>query len=324
MKAVVSGSTGFLGEALVRDLVAAHGADSVVGLVRNPLPDEERPAAEALHGMGVRLLPVDLMSYPVFSKPDVEVDVLYHLAAETDSGASPERLLVNTQGTRNLLQTFGRRLDGKRVVMSGATAAVDRDRRPTKLMSENDPPRPRTAYGQSKLDAENILVDLAAELGYAWSVARFSPVWTGEPLTGFLGAFRDQVKGRSLVRRVRWPGRITMIHRDDAVAILRHLGESGAADGEAVHIGDGNVYRYADLLRDLRELAGDSGWSLPIPGFLWAFIRWCAWLPLVRRGVPWRLSCLLGDDLAVDTAKLDRLMPGTRRTWDEGKAEIRF
>jgi nucleoside-diphosphate-sugar epimerase len=324
MRSIVTGATGYLGAALVRHLVDAHGPAGVVGLVRKPLPEAERPAAEALHALGVRLLPCDLLVYPVVAAGDLGVDVLYHLAAETDSAAPPERLLVNTQGTRNLLHSLGPQLRGRRVVLAGATAAVDRRRRPRDLLRETDPPSPRTAYGRSKLDAERILAECAEEHGFSFAVPRFSPVWVAEPLGGFLGAFRDQVAARSLLRRVAWPGRITIVHRDDAVRILRHLGESGAADGRAVHVGDGNVYRYADLLRDLRRLAGDEGRSLPIPGFVWGLARRCAWIPGLRAAVPWRLSCLLGDDLAADTTLLRTLYPHPMRTWDEAKGEIRF
>jgi nucleoside-diphosphate-sugar epimerase len=323
MKSIVTGATGFLGSALVELLAETHGPESVVGLVWKSVSERERPAAMRLHRMGVRLLSCDLMSYPVVEAPDLACDVLYHLAAETDSGAPPERLAVNTQGTRNLLQTLGGRLREGRVVLSGATAAIDRGRRPRALMKETDPPCPRTAYGRSKLESERILEEVAGEHGFAWTVARFSPVWTADPLTGFLGAFRDQVAARSFLRKVPWPGSVTMIHRDDAVRILRHLGETGAADGMAVHVGDGNVYAYTDLIRDLRRLSGETGGFLPIRWLL-RLIGWFSWLPLVRRFVPWRLSCLLGSDLAVDNARLREVYPEPLRTWDEGKDGIRF
>ncbi|MHC4473203.1 MAG: NAD-dependent epimerase/dehydratase family protein [Planctomycetota bacterium] len=324
VRSVVTGATGFLGSALAASLAEANGADSVVGLVRDPLPEAERAAAESLREAGVRLVPADLMRSPVGDVLDIEPDVLYHLAAETDSAAPPDRLEVNTRGTKNLLESFGGRLRGKRVVLAGATAAVDRAGRPRGLMKETDRPAPRTAYGASKLMAERILALAADRYGFAWSVPRFSPVWTTDLATGFLSAFKDQVVGRSLIRRVAWPGRITMVRREDAVRILRHLGETGAADGKAVHVGDGEVYRYADLLRDIRRLADDAGWFLPIPRFKWAALRWFAWLPVFRKFVPWRLSCLLGDDLAVDASLLRSLYPEPMLTWPASREEIRI
>jgi len=323
VRSIVTGATGFLGSALVRRLVERHGPEHVVGLIRNPLPEAERPVAEQLHALGVRLVPCDLMHYPVVdARETLEMDVLYHLAAETDSQAPPERLAVNTTGTRNLLETLAPRLRNTRVVLAGATAAVDRASLPRAPMDESFPTVPRTAYGRSKLESEQIVAESGAERDHRWVIPRFSPVWTGDPLTGFLKAFRDQVAGGSIVRKVAWPGRITMIHRADAVTVLIALGECGLADGEPIHVGDGNLYRYADLLRDLRRMHGDEGGFLPMPGFCWALIRRVAWLPLLRKFVPWRLSCLLGDDLAVDATRLHKRLPGRYRTWDDARGEI--
>ena len=87
-------------------------------------------------------------------------------------------------------------------------------------------------------------------------------------------------------------------------------------------MGDGEVYRYRELLRELRRKAGDKTGFLPFPGFLWATVRWFAWLPVFRKFVPSRLSCLLGDDLAVDTTRLKEVFPGRLTTWSDSASEI--
>ena len=232
-------------------------------------------------------------------------------------------LRINTEGTGNLLETLGREaLAGKRVILAGASAAIDRASKPVALMKETDPEYPRTEYGRSKLLAEKILISFAEEFGFEWVVPRFSPIWTPDLSTGFLKAFKEMAVGRSIVRRVGWPGRVTMIRREDAVAILMHFGETGVADGRAVHIGDGSVYGYRELMKDIRGMAGDGGWSFPVPGFFWGFIRFMAWLPIVKDRMPWRLSCLLGDDLAVDTTLLKSLYPNELKGWEASKPEI--
>ena len=323
MKIAVTGATGFLGKALALDLAAAHGAANVTALVRDPIPEAEREAADALAAAGIALVPLDLLAVPAFDAEKVPADVVYHLAAETDSAAPAERLVVNDVGTGNLLDTWGERLRGKRVVFAGATAAVDRGSRPKAPMREDDPKCPRTEYGRSKLRAEEILADRAAKHGFHYVIPRFSPVWTPDLSTGFLKAFRDQVTGGSILRKVAWPGRITIVRREDAVAVLRHLGESGLADDRAVNVTDGEVYRYRDLIRDIREIAGEEKLGfLPFPGFLWGIIRFKAWLPVLKKFVPWRLSCLLGDDLAADATRLRAVYPAPFRTWADSRAEI--
>lgn len=323
MKTLVTGGTGFLGRALALDLAKAHGNDAVVVLVRDPLPEAEREAAEELRAAGIRLVPVDLLAKPALDPGRLSFDVLYHLAAETDSAAPPERLVVNDEGTANLLDTFGEALRGRRVVLAGATAAVDRGRRPKALLREDDPKCPRTAYGRSKLRAEEILADRAARYGFRFAIPRFSPVWDAALTASFLKAFREQVEGGSILRKVGWPGRVTMVRREDAVAVLRHLGETGLADGRAVNVTDGRVYAYRELLRDLREIAGEEKTGfLPFP--LWGLVRAFAWLPVVRKAVPWRVSCLIGDDLAADPVRLLAVYPEPFRTWPDSRPEIRL
>ena len=70
-------------------------------------------------------------------------------------------------------------------------------------------------------------------------------------------------------------------------------------------------------------MAADSRWSFPMPGFLWAFIRWCAWHPVASKVAPWRLSCLLGDDLAVDTTRLGDVYPEAMIGWPDSAEEVR-
>jgi nucleoside-diphosphate-sugar epimerase len=316
MRALVTGATGYLGRALSLDLAEAHGPAAVAALVRDPLPEAEQEAAEELRAAGISLVPADLLALPVGDLPLAPFDVIYHLAAETDSAAPPERQRVNDRGTANLLETLGpERLRGRRVVLAGATAAIDRARRPRAPMREDDPPAPRTAYGRSKLEAERLLAAYAEAWEFAFTVPRFSPVWTPDLDTGFVKAFREQAENRSVLRLVGWPGRVTMVRREDAVSVLRHLGETGAGDGRAVNVADGNLYRYRDLMRDLRRRAGGGGMFLPVPGLLWAFVRWCAWLPVIRSRVPWRLSCLLGDDLAADTTRLEEIYDRPLLSW---------
>ena len=47
-----------------------------------------------------------------------------------------------------------------------------------------------------------------------------------------------------------------------------------------------------------------------------------AWLPVLKTRVPWRLSCLLCDDLAVDTTRLGELYPEPRRGWADSLPEV--
>ncbi|MCU0726050.1 MAG: NAD-dependent epimerase/dehydratase family protein [Planctomycetes bacterium] len=204
MRTLVTGSTGFLGEALVLDLVAAHGSASVTALVREPIPERERPAAERLAAAGVRVVAADLLALPVCRRPLADFDVLYHLAAETDSGAPPARLAVNDRGTAHLLETIGEEaLAGRRVVLAGATAAVDRGRRPRSGRTIPRLPARPTAARSSRPSACSRPTPLS---GGSTSSSRGSVRSTIAPCPrGSCGPSGS--RRRSGVSRGGWPGR---------------------------------------------------------------------------------------------------------------------
>jgi len=49
-----------------------------------------------------------------------------------------------------------------------------------------------------------------------------------------------------------------------------------------------------------------------------------AWLPVVKDKMPWRVSCLIGDDLAVDSSLLGQLYTDKMTGWQESEDEIRL
>lgn len=116
-RVLVTGATGFIGQGLVRQLIAA-GAETSVGV----LPDD--PAAGQLPETARRLA-VDVRDGESISAAVVESDpdVVFHMAAigVADTSIGPQEALeVNTGGTISLLEALqGRSLS--RVVLAGTS-----------------------------------------------------------------------------------------------------------------------------------------------------------------------------------------------------------
>jgi GDP-4-dehydro-6-deoxy-D-mannose reductase len=153
VKALVTGSGGFVGRTLVAHLEAA--GDEVVGLDRVGGPDITDPAA-------VRRIVEE-------HRPDA----LYHLAAVTHIGASWDAPLevfrTNTEGALNVLSACSAAGVGRVLVVGSADeyGAV----RPEDLpLTEEAPLRPLTPYGASKVAAEYL--GLQAFLGDGLGVIR--------------------------------------------------------------------------------------------------------------------------------------------------------
>src|SRR5262249_6378416 len=146
MRALITGGTGFLGSFLVRRWAERFGAGAVVCLVPAEGSPAELATRDEFEREGIACVEGDLRRCPVACDLAGPFDVVFHLAAATDTSWPEERLApINGQGTANLLETLNGRMRGKRVVFTSTSAAVDRHRRPRGPLTETSPCRPRTA-----------------------------------------------------------------------------------------------------------------------------------------------------------------------------------
>jgi UDP-glucose 4-epimerase len=156
MKALVTGGAGFIGSHLTDALVAR--GDEV--LVIDDLSTGRRENLSSALDSGANLEVADItetrtvVGLAEAAKPEV----IFHLAAQMDvrrSVADPAfDAHVNVAGTANLLEA-ARLCESRRFVLASTGGAIYGEGEGHTLpMSEDDPARPQSPYGQSKLAAE--------------------------------------------------------------------------------------------------------------------------------------------------------------------------
>ena len=230
---LITGATGFIGGHLAERL-RFRGA-AVTALVRDPA------RGRFLEGLGVRLLHGELDA-----EPDLpgDLDAVFHLAGMTRAIRTADYYSVNQKSTASLLANILRQGLRPRFVFLSTTAAggpslPDRPRR------EDDPPRPVSEYGRSKLRGEMETIGRRGELPV--SVVRVGPVY-GPRDPGFLDYF-DAVRRGLLLSFGRRPRPMSVCYVDDLVDGLLAASGNRAGSGEVYNIGDPVPTTFEDVGR---------------------------------------------------------------------------
>ncbi|CAN5747590.1 UDP-glucose 4-epimerase GalE [soil metagenome] len=168
MRVLVTGGAGYIGSVAVERLLeAGHDVSVLDSLTKghaDAVPD------------GVRLFDTDLRDATAVRQTvqSAKPDATMHFGAVTvvpDSVRDPGAYYaVNTSGTNNLLQAMVATGVG-RIVLSSTAAVYGSPE--TALVHEDDPLRPISPYGSSKLMAERIVEDFAAAHGIEFAVFRY-------------------------------------------------------------------------------------------------------------------------------------------------------
>jgi nucleoside-diphosphate-sugar epimerase len=272
MNAFVTGGTGFIGRALVGAL--ARRGDAVTCLVR-PGTD-----ARALSGPGMAVVRGDLAAGDLAAAAPAlaAADVVYHVAGVTRARDRAGFVRGNVTATACLVDAMrgsGQRRARLVHVSSLAAAGPCREGRP---LVEDDPPRPVSVYGATKLEAERHV--LAAGSGLD-AVALRPPVVYGPGDRAF-GELLRWAKRGFLPSPGLGPFLLSLVHVDDLVDALLLAARKGRP-GRVYFVSDGREYRWDDVLGAVGAAAGGRPRIVPVP-------LWLAWLAAAANGLRARLG----------------------------------
>jgi nucleoside-diphosphate-sugar epimerase len=249
MRALVTGATGFVGSHLVEAL-RRSGAE-VTALARSP------QKAARLGDQGVLVVNGDLHNAAALEQATRDQDIIFHVAGVVAARSEAEFLRANRDGTSNLVAA-ARGQGGRRLVLVSSLAAGGPSERGRPL-NGSEPPHPVTAYGRSKLAAEEVV----KESGLAWSVVR-PPIVYGPRDQEVLKVFRIARLG---VAPVFGDGtqELSAVHAADLADALLAVGKSETAIGRTYAACHPEVFTSAELGRAIGTAMGRSVSSLRIP-----------------------------------------------------------
>jgi nucleoside-diphosphate-sugar epimerase len=297
MKVVITGSSGYIGQALI-ERWSLRPEVSIVGIDRAP------PAA----GLAARFqfVQADLATPPSAWPTEMfdDIDTVVHLAAARGDWAlsSADYFRDNVAATEGLLSTSWAARAQRWIFMSSVSVYGPSDA----ALSEDAPLRPIGAYGQSKLASEERFRQFASQHSLQWCIIRPSAVFSpGHPpntnvykLIESLRTFPVPLIGSGANRKTLTylPNLLQLI--DWCLAGMQDGRQAGAIYNYVEH----PVQSVAELIATLRSAGVRPARTLPVPLGLALAAAWPVY----------QLGRLIGIDLRVTP---DRVRKYSANTW---------
>ena len=254
MKALITGSLGFVGAYLRREL-EQNGYD-VIGLDIRP---------------GERTVQVDLLDYEQVSKliADEKPDVIFHLAGQADVGRSwkiPQTTIeINVVASINLMEAVRACDPAIRIVMVGSSDQYGNLGAAGADVSEELEMKPQSPYAISKRAQEEMAKLYVKSYGMNICMTRsFNHGGAGQR-PGFMipdfasGIVRVERGEQECLSVGNLTSRRDFTHVKDVVRAYRLIAEKGHA-GEVYNVGSGTTYSAQEVLDLLKSMA-----NCPVP-----------------------------------------------------------
>ncbi|WP_406147728.1 SDR family oxidoreductase [Streptomyces sp. NBC_01012] len=238
MRAFVTGATGWIGSAVVDELISA--GHQVIGLARSDL------AEQALTAKGIGVLRGDLDDLDSLRRGADQADAVIHMANKHDWGNPAE----SDRSERASIRTLGDALAGtdRPFVVAAPLSGLVEGRPATEADVS-----PAVGPDSNRGGSENLALDYVAQ-GVRTVIARFAPSVHGRGDWGFVNflteaARKQQVSGYVGDGSAAW----SAVHRGDAARLVR-LGMEQAPAGTRLHV----VAEEAVTTRAIAEAIGRS------------------------------------------------------------------
>lgn len=252
-KVLLTGASGFIGGRL-RDQLLSEGVD-VVAIRRPGSPPARR-------GRSVEVDYADVKGLTRTMEAE-QPTVVLHVAGATKGRVYEDFQRANVMPTRHLLAAAADAVpELSRFVLVSSLAAFGPST-PDRPLSESDPRKPIEFYGQSKLEAEQLV---ESESKVPWSIVRPSGVY-GPGDVDYFNLFQSAARGVNVFfgNEHRW---MSTVYVDDVIDGVLRAATNPNAVGNGYFLADGRPITWGDFQALVVQATRGKALTLRLPELL--------------------------------------------------------
>lgn len=250
---LITGASGFIGSFIVEEALR-QGMETWAAV-------RSSSSRAYLNDQRINFIELDLSDEQRLTEQlkDHQFDYVVHAAGVTKCINKDDFRRVNTEGTRHLVAALrALRMPIERFVFLSSLSVMGaiREQQPYTEIREDDTPQPNTAYGKSKLEAEETL-KARSEEQFPYVILRPTGVYGPREKDYFIMA--KSIKGHSDFAVGYKPQDITFVYVQDVVQAV-FLALDHGKTGRTYFLSDGKVYRSATFSNLIRRELGNPWW----------------------------------------------------------------